>query len=199
MELSNPQAEPTPVADRLILEYKGSDLQPRWAAGPATAAERQEKEAVHHAVCTSAAIDTVLLVQAGPSNFTSRQVAKRWNPYLFQMTSHKNCGTISWNETCLESIWTSCRPFCGHTGMLVGGKNVEVNNYSVCVIMDGKSEHMLWKWWVTVAAFGQSVCRLKRSFHSFSLRGICWNVEFICTCEFSALIWDLQSGTNVFG
>lgn len=50
------QAEPTPVADRIRLEYKGSDLQPRGAANAAPAAERQEREVVHHAVCISPAI-----------------------------------------------------------------------------------------------------------------------------------------------
>lgn len=44
------------MADRILLEYKGSDLQPRGAAGSGTAAERQEREVVHHAVCISPAV-----------------------------------------------------------------------------------------------------------------------------------------------
>lgn len=43
------------MVDKILLEYKGSDLQPRGASGPATAAERQEREVVHHAVCVSPA------------------------------------------------------------------------------------------------------------------------------------------------
>lgn len=49
----NPPAEPTPVADRILLEYKGSDLRPRGAVGLATAADGQEREVVHHAVWIS--------------------------------------------------------------------------------------------------------------------------------------------------
>lgn len=57
------------MVDRLVLEYKGSDLQPRWVAGPATAAERQEREAVHHTVRISAAIDAELPEQVQSLGF----------------------------------------------------------------------------------------------------------------------------------
>ncbi len=74
--LSNPQAEPTPVADRILLEYKGYDLQPQGAVEPATAAEWQEREVVHHAVCISPAIAVVLLVYARALNFTEMKGGK---------------------------------------------------------------------------------------------------------------------------
>lgn len=61
--LSNPQAEPTPAADRILLEYKGSDLQPRGAVGLPTAAQRQEREVVHHAVCISPALAPIVLTR----------------------------------------------------------------------------------------------------------------------------------------
>lgn len=90
--LSNPQAEPTPVADRILLEYKGSDLQPRGAAGRATAAERQEREVVHHAVCITPARASSACQTIEP------HLNDRWQnsayPFLLQITSNK---PFPWN------------------------------------------------------------------------------------------------------
>lgn len=92
VELLDPQAEPTPVVDRLVLEYKGSDLQSRWAASPATAAERQEKEAVHHT-----AIDGGLPLQNRCSDFNSATGSSTvWHYSLtFEMMSHKFLGSAN--------------------------------------------------------------------------------------------------------